>query len=49
MSCDEDGNFVLLLRYRRDGEALFGARERDVKEAPLLLNVKLFGWARLPS
>src|SRR5256885_12621811 len=40
---DEDGNFVLLLRNGRDGEPFFGASERDVKEAPLFLNVKLFG------
>src|SRR5882724_894656 len=39
----EDGNFVLLLRYGSDGEPFFGASERDVKEAPLFLNVKLFG------
>src|SRR5438477_554344 len=40
---DEDGNFVLLLRYGSDGEPFFGAGERDVKEAPFFLNVKLFG------
>ena len=40
---DKDGNFVLLLRNGRDSEAFFGAGQRDVKEAPLLLNVKLFG------
>ena len=40
---DEDGDLVLLLRNGRDGEPFFGASERDVKEAPLFLNVKLFG------
>src|SRR5437016_13909561 len=40
---DEEGNLVLLLRNGSDGEAFFGAGERDVKEAPFFLNVKLFG------
>src|ERR1051325_5222425 len=40
---DKDGDFAFFFGEGGDGEAFLGAGKRDIKEAALFLNVKLFG------